>query len=205
MVDPRIGLLIATVATGAVAMVFAIRLPRSYTLALEDSLVARGDPDSAGAAKPFVTWPIGGPILGQAGDLSPLPLRILDHPRRRGPAVAPSPAQRDQVSLRIAELRSQDPDRIKRALATALAVQTDDSALRETALEYLESILPADVRIQLWPLLEPDSTMAEAAVIVADPLMPVRNARSKEELVAALHLAYPSIRASLLDKRPPSA
>ena len=368
MVDPRVGLLIATVATGAIAVVFAIRLPRSYTLALEDSLVARGDPDSEEAAKPFATWPIGGPILGQAGELSPLPLRILDHPRRRRPAVAPTPAQRDQVSLRIAELRSQDPDRIKRALATTLtpelaalviglvarddvgrealaalrtiaprctgmvvdalldpahevivrrrlpevlfdgepelaawglwrglvdpsfevryrcgavlsrlassgrlapvtsetvfeavrrelvadpiawknqriaedpliapahgdgerdeatpshtgnalahvftvlglalpteplrialhAVQTDDSALRETALEYLESILPTDVRIQLWPLLETDTTTAEAAVAIVAAPIPVRNPRSRDELVAALNLAYPTIRA----------
>ncbi len=372
MVDPRIGLLIATVATGAIAVVFALRLPRSYTLALEDSLVARGDPDSE-AAKPLAAWPIGGPILGQAGDLSPLPLRILDHRRRRRPVVAPTAAQRDLVSLTIAELRSQDPDRIKRALATELppelaalviglvarddvgrealaalracalrctgmvvdalldqtrevivrrrlpevlvagepalaawglwrglvdpsfevryrcgavlsrlassgrlapvtsetvfeavrrelvidpaawknqrvaddpiaasahegcerdeamashsgsalehvftvlglvlpaeplrialhAVENDDSALRETALEYLESILPADVRIQLWPLLEPENTVAGAAAVVADTAMPVRNARSKDELVAALNLAYPTIRASLLDK-----
>jgi hypothetical protein len=82
-------------------------------------------------------------------------------------------------------------------------VQTDDSALRETALEYLESILPADVRIQLWPLLETDSATSGAAVIVADVAMPVRTARSMDELVAALHLAYPTMRASMLDKRPP--
>lgn len=266
MVDPRIGLLIATVATGAIAVVFAIRLPRSYTRALEDCLVAR-DPDFEQAAKPFATWPIGGPILGQAGDLSPLPLRILDHPRLRRPMVALTAAQRDQVSLRIAELRSQDPDCVKRALETALtpelaalvtdpnasknqrvpedqliasahdggqrdeakvshagsaledvstmlglalpmeplrialhAVQTDDSALRETALEYLESILPADVRIQLWPLLETDRT-TRAAVADADAPTPVRNPRSRDELVAALNLAYPTIRASMLDKR----
>jgi hypothetical protein len=365
MVDPRIGLLIATVATGVIAGVFAIRLPRSYTRALEDSLVARGDPDSEDA-KPFATWPIGAPILGQAGDVSPLPLRILEHPRLRRPAVAPTAAQRDQVSLTIAELRSQDPGRIKRALATALtpelaalviglvarddvgrealaalrtfaprctgmvvdalldptrevivrrrlpevlfagepvlaawglwrglvdpsfevryrcgavlsrlassgklapvtseivfeavrrelvtdpiawknqrvaddqliasmydggerdeamgsyaggalehvftmlglalpaeplrialhAVQTDDSALRETALEYLESILPADVRIQLWPLLEPDSAPIRCA-IVGDAAMPVRNTQSRDELVAALNLAYSTIR-----------
>jgi ATP/ADP translocase len=376
MVDPRIGLLIAAVATGAIAVVFAIRIPRSYTLALEDSLVARGDPDPEGTGKPLAAWPIGGPIVGQAGDLSPLPLRILDHPRRRRPAVAPTAAQRDQVSLTITELRSQDPGRIKRALATELtpelaalvvglvarddvgrealaalrtiaprctgmvvdalldqtrevvvrrrlpevlfageptlaawglwrglvdpsfevryrcgavlsrlassgrlapvtsetvfeavrreliidptawknqrvaddqivasahegrerdeallshsgsalehvftmlglvlpaeplrialhAVETDDPALRETALEYLESILPTDVRIQLWPLLETESSMARAAVVVADAALPVRGARSTDELVAALNLAYSTIRASLHDRRSP--
>jgi hypothetical protein len=374
MVEPRIGLLIATVATGAIAVVFALRLPRSYTLALEDSLVARGDPDPEGAAKLLATWPIGGPIVGQAGDLSPLPLRILDHSRRQRPAVAPTAAQRDHVSRTIAELRSHDPGRIKRALTTQLtpelaalvielvarddvgrealaalrtiaprctgmvvdalldqtreltvrrrlpevlfagepahaawglwrglvdpsfevryrcgavlsrlassgrlapvtsetvfeavrrelvtdpiawnnqrvaedriiaydagerdeawhsysgsalehvftvlglalpaeplrialhAVQTDDSALRETALEYLESILPADVRIQLWPLLENDGMTARPAVSVADAQVPVRNPRSRDELAAALNLAYQTIRASMLDKRSP--
>src|ERR1041384_3030648 len=163
MVAPRIGLLIAAVATGAIAVVFAIRLPRSYTLALEDSPGARGDPDSQEAAKPFATWPIGGPILGQAGELSPLPLRILDHPRRRRPAVAPTPAQRDQVSLRIAELRSQDPDRIKRALATTLTPElaalviglvARDDVGRE-ALAALRTIAPRCTGMVVDALLDP--------------------------------------------------
>ena len=33
---------------------------------------------------------------------------------------------------------------------------TDDLLLRGTALEYLESVLPPDVRKPLWPFLEPD-------------------------------------------------
>jgi hypothetical protein len=43
------------------------------------------------------------------------------------------------------------------------AVQTDDRELRGTALEYLESILPADVRAQLWPLLEGDLSPGSVA------------------------------------------
>jgi hypothetical protein len=82
------------------------------------------------------------------------------------------------------------------------AVQADDSALRETALEYLESILPADVRIQLWPLLEPGPAAA-AAVAIADAARPGRQTRSSDDLVAALNLAYQTIRASGTDKRPP--
>ena len=31
---------------------------------------------------------------------------------------------------------------------------TDDAILRGTALEYLESALPEDLRIKLWPFLE---------------------------------------------------
>ena len=41
-------------------------------------------------------------------------------------------------------------------------------ALRGTALEYLESILPADVRAQLWPLLETTSSGAPSANAVVD-------------------------------------
>jgi hypothetical protein len=41
------------------------------------------------------------------------------------------------------------------------AAKTDDPELRGMALEYLESILPPDVRAQLWPLL--DATTHEVA------------------------------------------
>ena len=33
-------------------------------------------------------------------------------------------------------------------------LHTDDPALRGTALEYLESVLPNDIRASLWPFLE---------------------------------------------------
>ena len=33
-------------------------------------------------------------------------------------------------------------------------LHTNDTALRGTALEYLESVLPADVREALWPFIE---------------------------------------------------
>jgi hypothetical protein len=33
-------------------------------------------------------------------------------------------------------------------------LHTDDTLLRGTALEYLETALPADIREQLWPFLE---------------------------------------------------
>jgi hypothetical protein len=34
------------------------------------------------------------------------------------------------------------------------ALLTDDSYLRGTALEYLESVLPESIRVPLWPFLE---------------------------------------------------
>ena len=349
MVSPRLGLLVAAVATGVIALAFAIRLRRGYTIALEDSLVARGG-DQPGETPDvrIPSWPIGAPILGQAGDLAPLSLRILDRSLRR-PAVAPTAAQRDHVTAAIGELRSGNPVRIKRALTAELtpelaatviglvsrddvgrealaalrtiaprctgmivdalldprrelvirrrlpdvlaageptlaawglwrglvdpsfeiryrcaavlarlasagvilavtpegvfeavrrelvidpttwktlhvvddplvphddaqhtgdalehvftmlgfvlpaeplrialqAVQADDSALRETALEYLESVLPTDVRAQLWPFLE-----GEIATGVTVNVSPVRVLRSHEELVTALSAAY---------------
>lgn len=45
------------------------------------------------------------------------------------------------------------------------AVQTDDASLRGMALEYLESILPADVRAQLWPFLDEKAVPKEQAVV----------------------------------------
>src|SRR5947207_1147899 len=74
-------------------------------------------------------------------------------------------------------------------------------APRAPALEYLESILPADVRIQLWPLLEPETTAVGAAV--AGAALSEGHTRSKDELVAALNLAYQTIRAARPDKRSP--
>jgi len=94
------------------------------------------------------------------------------------------------------------------------AVQTDDPELRGTALEYLESILPPDVRAQLWPLLEGDlaapppavRTTAErpaalppAAALIATappPALP-RAPRSHDEILDALRRSYPKVLARL--------
>ncbi|HYJ33041.1 MAG TPA: hypothetical protein VE326_07450, partial [Candidatus Binatia bacterium] len=42
------------------------------------------------------------------------------------------------------------------------ALHTGDPLLRGTALEYLETVLPADIRKPLWPFLEPDRTRRAA-------------------------------------------
>jgi ATP:ADP antiporter, AAA family len=48
-------------------------------------------------------------------------------------------------------------------LRTALrALQTQDLHLRGTALEYLENVVPEDVRLQLWPRIGSDATPAMA-------------------------------------------
>ncbi len=69
------------------------------------------------------------------------------------------------------------------------AVQTDDAGLRGTALEYLESILPADVRAQLWPFLEQDDAAAAIAPDVASP----PKKRTRDEILAELHRVYPAV------------
>lgn len=45
------------------------------------------------------------------------------------------------------------------------AVQTEDPGLRGMALEYLESILPTDVRAQLWPFLDDQAVPKELASV----------------------------------------
>lgn len=68
-------------------------------------------------------------------------------------------------------------------LAIALeAISTDEPHLRATALEYLETVLPADIQTALWRLL--DGT-------------PPAPSRDPEQARAALEQAYPSICASL--------
>ena len=72
------------------------------------------------------------------------------------------------------------------------AVQTDDPSLRGTALEYLESILPADVRVQLWPLLE-----GGEAAPPPDPVPEAKILKSTDELLTKLKTAYPDVLARL--------
>lgn len=79
------------------------------------------------------------------------------------------------------------------------AVRTDDSELRGTALEYLENVLPSEVRAQLSPLIaeEPDRLVerarmndldAAAAVPAAVPAAEPRPKRTLDELIAELRL-----------------
>jgi len=60
------------------------------------------------------------------------------------------------------------------------AVRTDDAELRAMALEYLESILPADLRAQLWPLLEDQGA----------PAPPRATRRALDDILADLQRDY---------------
>jgi hypothetical protein len=64
------------------------------------------------------------------------------------------------------------------------ALGTDDRALRGTALEYLEGVLPPRIREPLWPFLELERQQ-------------ISPTRSLQALVSELKLAHPSILANL--------
>lgn len=66
------------------------------------------------------------------------------------------------------------------------AAKTDDPELRGMALEYLESILPPDVRAQVWPLL--DAT-GQAEPRVAQPTTPER----QKDLIERLRETHPAL------------
>ena len=66
-------------------------------------------------------------------------------------------------------------------------LQTDDEHLRGTALEYLDSVLPAQIRQRLWPFLEHRPTR--------------RTARPPEEAIAALLRSNKSIMLNLEELR----
>ena len=68
-------------------------------------------------------------------------------------------------------------------------LQTDDQGLRGTALEYLEGILPAEIRDRLWPFLEDRRPSAQRA------------GRPREEILADLLRSNRSIMLNLEELR----
>ena len=67
------------------------------------------------------------------------------------------------------------------------ALHTSDQALRGTALEYLESVLPLDVRQALWPFLDVNGPTTGSSL-------------SRQEIVARLIHAHPTILANLRER-----
>jgi hypothetical protein len=67
-------------------------------------------------------------------------------------------------------------------------LHTGDRILRGTALEYLESVLPSDVRVRLWPFIEERGT-------------PARAARPREEILESLLASNESIQIQLAELR----
>ena len=128
-VMPRTALLLATVITGAIAIGFALRLPRRYTEALEASLRARAgearpaSPTPPPGAEPWITLR-GMPTWGAAGETVLLERRRrAARAARAAPPTAPraapprGPGDDDALLATARELRSGDVGRIRRALA----------------------------------------------------------------------------------------
>ena len=65
-----------------------------------------------------------------------------------------------------------------------MGLHTDDDALKGTALEYLDSVLPPDIRTKMWPFLE------------VEPLRH-KQTRSREEVLESLLRSHESIAARL--------
>ena len=65
-------------------------------------------------------------------------------------------------------------------------LHTDDRGLRGTALEYLEGVLPRDIRDRLWPVLGDD-----------EPAAPLANAKNREQLLKELVSSNESIMLNL--------
>jgi hypothetical protein len=183
--EPRAGLLVATLVTGAFTVIVAMRLPRSYTVALEDSLLARASDQALAGPEPepepWITL-TGMPRLGQAGDFAPLSMRIRErsiHTRSRRnrsktpvslphPVPAPMSLEHDNLLDAIADLRSQDPVRIKRVLAIkltpelaayAISLLGRDEVARE-ALTALSAIAPRCTGLLIDALLDQDRAVA---------------------------------------------
>ena len=124
-VDVRTGLLIATLAVTAVALLVAVGLPRTYSKALEQSLLSHAADEGVASAPaapaqpaPWITLS-GLPRLGDPGDVVPVRLRGL---RRRPRAASPGAPGRDVIADTLGDLRSGDLVRIRRALASPLPV-----------------------------------------------------------------------------------
>lgn len=187
LVDPRTGLLIATVCVGAAAMLLAIRLPRSYTMALEQSLLARAsepaaapaasEPAAAPAAsdepRPWITLD-GVPSLGQAGEFPALSLRMraAASPRERS---APAPRSRrraapdrERMVDAVADLRSGDAGRIHRALSSGLTPELAPCAVEllgrddvaDAAITALGTVAPRCTGMLVDALLDPHRDVA---------------------------------------------
>ncbi|MGH2899015.1 MAG: hypothetical protein ACRDMZ_10110, partial [Solirubrobacteraceae bacterium] len=178
--EPRTGLLVATLVTGAIGVIVAMRLPRSYTMALEDSLLARAAEPPVDAAEPepepWITLN-GLPGLGQAGDFAPLSMRIREaslHKRSRRkraktPPVAPPipppiSVEHDNLLNAIADLRSQEPDRVRRVLAIKLTPELAAYAIgllgrdevAAQALTALSAVAPRCTGLLVDALLDQD-------------------------------------------------
>jgi AAA family ATP:ADP antiporter len=98
------------------------------------------------------------------------------------------PAQLEHVFNLLGLALAAEPLRI-----ALQALHTEDRVLRGTALEYLESVLPSEVREALWPLLLAAGTAPAAAIAAAA-------AASRPDPIAGLRKSQPIILANLREQ-----
>jgi hypothetical protein len=137
--DARTGLLLCAVIAGAISIFVTLRLPRSYTKALESSLLEAVGGTAAlanDAAEPWVSL-TEMPSLGHPGEVVPLRLRKRKRKQPNVDVVTPQsdantstvPNTTEGLIRLVTELRSNDAARIHRALAEPLALDAAPLAI----------------------------------------------------------------------------
>jgi hypothetical protein len=116
--------------------------------------------------------------------------QLIDQPEdEESPMAAAQVRDRADRSLEhvltlLALVQPQEPLRL-----AYQALHTDDRHLRATALEYLEAVLPDQIRKRLWPFLEPE---ARPAPSTTNPDAALENLlQSRESIILALGRARP--------------
>lgn len=152
-IDSRTPVLIAAVVVGAIALVFASRVPRAYTRALEDSLVEQAKDseqyEEVPSSSPLRWTSLGAPTMSETGaDLTALSLLdlnvsnireaaaaeptvhevLIPAPKAKRAAAAPQPdasesMRHDPTLDKIAALRSRDVRRIRAILEDAPSIE----------------------------------------------------------------------------------
>ncbi len=189
---PDGALLVAGLVAGLGALAFAMVLPRSYTKALEQSLEVR-----VADAEADASWStVGIPNLADVGDLTAMSLYDLRSSTMASPRMTTgfsktavhqamrASSLQDNVLARIGDLRSSDPKRVKRALATALTPE----------------LVPHVVGLLAWDQLAKDATTALRAIaprcsgVLVDTLLdPKQEFSIKRWVPAILEVGEPGL------------
>ena len=166
---PRLSLQVAAIVAGALALIAALRLPRSYRQALEHRLLLRA-PSEPGPSHPAWASMTGPPVLSDAGDLTALSLlRIPTALPPRLAALDPKrPAEVDPIAARLADLRSGDVARVRRALGEPLGRELVPQAIAllawrdaaDAATAALTAIAPRATDLLVDGLLDPGNPFA---------------------------------------------
>jgi hypothetical protein len=122
--DARTGLLLAAAIAGGLGILITLGLPRLYTRSLEAGLLEKvGElPAVEGQPEPWVSLAAMPSSFNHPGDVIPLQMRRRKR-RRQTPVPAPAPNDTERLLRLIRELRSEDVNRVRAALAEPLATE----------------------------------------------------------------------------------